>query len=95
MAPSAIYTNIPPELVVNADQTGIMLVPVGKRTYARLGAKAIRLLGIDDKRQICMCFYSCFFFVKCLRSQDSFIIFVASCQVTVVAAAVADSAFLI
>ncbi|KAL5474587.1 hypothetical protein EMCRGX_G026557 [Ephydatia muelleri] len=48
-----IYSNnISPELVVNADQTGIMLVPVGKRTYARLGAKAIRLLGIDEKRQV-------------------------------------------
>eukprot|EP00731_Ephydatia_muelleri_P001317 Em0001g1317a len=44
--------NIPLELVVNADQISIMLVPVGKRTYARLGAKAIRLLGIDDKRQV-------------------------------------------
>ena len=64
-----IYSNnISPELVVNADQTGIMLVPVGKRTYARLGAKAIRLLGIDEERQVCMCFCSYFFFVKCLRS---------------------------
>ena len=54
-----IYSNnIPPELVVNADQISIMLVPVGKRTYARLGAKAIRLLGIDDKSQVCKCFCS-------------------------------------
>lgn len=31
---------IPPELVINMDQTGVGLVPVGKYTWARQGQKA-------------------------------------------------------
>jgi hypothetical protein len=44
--------SIPPELVINMDQTGMNLVPVGKFTYARKGQRHVRLLGLDDKRQI-------------------------------------------
>lgn len=48
----ACAPQIPPELVINDDQAGINLVPVGKRTWAKLGAKTVRLLGVDDKRQL-------------------------------------------
>ena len=45
--------NIPEELVVNTDQTGIHLVPTGgSRTWETKGAKHIRIHGQDDKRQI-------------------------------------------
>ncbi|EFJ51415.1 hypothetical protein VOLCADRAFT_87679 [Volvox carteri f. nagariensis] len=43
---------IPPALVINADQTGANLFPVSYRTYAAIGAKQVRQLGLDDKRQI-------------------------------------------
>src|SRR3569833_1378317 len=46
---------IHPALVVNMDQAGICLVPVGKRTWAAKGQKAIKLLGADDKRQLTVC----------------------------------------
>lgn len=44
--------DIPPELMVNADQTGITIVPVGKHTYRKKGVKEVILLGMDEKRQI-------------------------------------------
>jgi alkylated DNA nucleotide flippase Atl1 len=44
--------NIPPELVINVDQTGCHLVPVSKHTLGKRGAKAIRAVGVDDKRQV-------------------------------------------
>lgn len=44
---------VPPELVVNFDQTGIHIVPLaGARTYAEKGSRHVALLGQDDKRQI-------------------------------------------
>ena len=44
---------IPTACVVNFDQTGIHLVPTGGgRTFAEKGAKAVTLIGQDDKRQI-------------------------------------------
>lgn len=45
--------NIPMELVVNFDQTGLHIVPTGgTRTFAVKGSKEVRLIGQDDKRQI-------------------------------------------
>jgi hypothetical protein len=38
--------------VVNADQTGHNIVPVGKRTYAVRGSKTVKMLGHGDKRQV-------------------------------------------
>jgi hypothetical protein len=43
---------IPPELVVNWDQTGINYVPVSSWTMALEGSKRVEIAGVDDKRQI-------------------------------------------
>lgn len=43
---------IPPDLVVNFDQTGVYYVPtMGARTYAPRGSKDVSVLGMEDKRQ--------------------------------------------
>ena len=47
-----MFCRIPAELVINMDQTGMNLVPVGKFTYAKKGQKHVQLLGLDDKRQL-------------------------------------------
>jgi len=44
--------NIPPELVVNYDQTAIYVRPATEQTYETKGVKAVRSLGKDEKRQI-------------------------------------------
>jgi hypothetical protein len=46
--------DIPTALVVNFDQTGMNIVPAanGARTWAEKGTKEVKLLGLDDKRQI-------------------------------------------
>ena len=43
---------IPPELVINWDQTGINIVPVSQWIMEVEGAKRVEITGIDDKRQI-------------------------------------------
>ena len=43
---------IPPELVINWDQTGIKIVPVSSWTMEKRGAKRVEIAGVDDKRQI-------------------------------------------
>ena len=43
---------IPMELIINFDQTGIRYVPVSDWTMAEEGAKRVELLGKDDKRQL-------------------------------------------
>ncbi len=43
---------IPCELVINWDQTGIHYVPVSNWTMAKEGSKRVEIAGIDDKRQI-------------------------------------------
>jgi hypothetical protein len=47
-----------PSLVINMDQTGVHLAPVDSRTYECLGAKEVRLIGAEDKRQITVCIAS-------------------------------------
>ncbi len=43
---------IPKKLTVNADQTGANVVPVDSHTYAKVGAKTVRMVGLEDKRAL-------------------------------------------
>lgn len=43
---------IPPELVLNVDETGLPVVPVSQWTMAEQGVKQVPMTGFDDKRQI-------------------------------------------
>ena len=43
---------IPHDLGINWDQTGIHYVPVGSWTMEKEGAKRVEITAIDDKRQI-------------------------------------------
>ncbi|KAF9509190.1 hypothetical protein BS47DRAFT_1373557 [Hydnum rufescens UP504] len=43
--------NIPAELVINADQTGVCLVPAGNKTWAPVGAKQVAAMAKEEKRQ--------------------------------------------
>ena len=45
-------TEIPSELVINWDQTGIKIVPVLSWTMEKKGAKRVEVAGVDDKHQI-------------------------------------------
>jgi len=48
---------IPPELILNWDQTGIMIVPSSSWTMHERGATRVELTGLKDKRQITAIFY--------------------------------------
>jgi len=43
---------IPPELIINFDHTGIHLVPVSRWTMAEKGSDKVKIVGLDDKREI-------------------------------------------
>ncbi|KAG2431624.1 hypothetical protein HYH02_013317 [Chlamydomonas schloesseri] len=43
---------VPPELVINLDQTGLNLVPTRGETRAPVGVKEVAVVGKEDKRQI-------------------------------------------
>ena len=43
---------IPGELMLNWDQTGIHLVPASAWTMERSGSKRVEITGVGDKRQI-------------------------------------------
>jgi hypothetical protein len=43
---------IPFDLVINWDQTGIHYVPVGSWTMEEEGSKRVEIVAVDDKRQI-------------------------------------------
>ena len=43
---------IPPQLVLNWDQTGIKLVPVSSHTMDRQGCNRVEVIGVTDKRLI-------------------------------------------
>ena len=47
---------IPPELVLNSDQTPSSYVSVGKSTMARKGSTAVPIKGVTDKRAITLNF---------------------------------------
>lgn len=38
--------------VVNSDHTGCRMCPAGDYTYDRCGVKHVRVIGLDDKRQV-------------------------------------------
>ena len=44
--------DIPVDLIMNWDQTGIHYVPVSSYTMEREGSKRVEIAGIDNKRQI-------------------------------------------
>ena len=43
---------IPPQLILNWDQTGIHLVPASSWTMDKRGSKRVEIKGVNDKRQI-------------------------------------------
>jgi len=43
---------IPAELIINLDQTGLNIVPASDWTIAAKGAKRVEAVGNDDKRQL-------------------------------------------
>ena len=43
---------IPPELIINFDQTGLKYVPVSVWTMDKEGSKKVPIIGLGDKRQI-------------------------------------------
>jgi hypothetical protein len=43
---------IPKELVINFDQTGVHIVPINNRSFAKTGSKQVVLRFKGDKRQI-------------------------------------------
>lgn len=47
---------VPPELIINFDQTGINYVPVSSWTMEEAGKKRVEIIGKDDKRQITVVF---------------------------------------
>ena len=44
--------NIPPEMILNLDQTPLAYVSPGKFTFAQAGSTTVPIKGVDDKRQI-------------------------------------------
>ena len=49
---------IPAELILNWDQTGIMIVPSNSWTMDKMGTKRVEIVGLKDKRQITAVFCS-------------------------------------
>ena len=47
-----IMEDIPEELIINWDQTGLKSVPVSDWTFAERGSKQVEIAGLDDKCQI-------------------------------------------
>lgn len=43
---------VPPELVVNWDQTAVHYIPCGEWTMAETGSQNVNITGLDDKREI-------------------------------------------
>ena len=49
---TVLMEEIPPELVMNWDQTGMKIVPSSSWTMNQSGAKRVDMIGVGDKRQI-------------------------------------------
>ena len=49
---------IPPQLIINWDHTGINYVPVSSWTMETAGTKCVEIIGKDDKRQLTALFGS-------------------------------------
>ena len=43
---------IPPDLIINWDQTGVKVVPSSEWTQEERGTARVEIAGVDDKRQI-------------------------------------------
>ena len=52
--------DIPVELILNWDQTGIKLVPCSSWTMEKQGEKRVEMVGVNDKRQITVVFRGTF-----------------------------------
>ena len=48
--------SIPPELIINVDQTPTSYVSVGKQTMSARGSKSVPIEGLTDKRNITLTF---------------------------------------
>ena len=46
--------DIPDDLIINFDQTNVMIVPVGHYTLDKVGSKQVSIFGLEDKRQVTM-----------------------------------------
>ena len=46
---TVVMEEIPPELILNWDQTGLSIVPTSNWTLEQKGAKRVELIGITDK----------------------------------------------
>ena len=49
---AVVMEEIPPELILNWDQTGIKIVPCSTWTMNQQGASRVEMVGTNDKRQI-------------------------------------------
>ena len=49
MTAEFVINNIPPDLIINWDQTGLKIVPTGEWTMILAGEKVISIVGSDDK----------------------------------------------
>ena len=49
---NAVQHNIPDELILNFDQTGLKFVPCGEWTMKQKGSKRVEIAGLSDKRMI-------------------------------------------
>ena len=47
-----VMNEIPPDLIINWDQTALKIVPTGDWTMNKSGEKIVPIVGSDDKRQI-------------------------------------------
>jgi hypothetical protein len=46
--------DIPDDLIINFNQTNVMIIPVGDYTLDKVRSKQISILGLEDKRQVTM-----------------------------------------
>jgi hypothetical protein len=51
--------DIPPQLIINWDHTGIHLVPVSRWIMAEKGSDKVEIIGLDDKRKITGEYFIC------------------------------------
>ena len=49
---TVMMEEIPPQLILNWDQTGIKILPTSSWTMNELGAKRVEVVGVNDKRMI-------------------------------------------
>ena len=52
IASEVIMNDIPPDLIINWDQTRLKIVPTSEWTMNLVGEKVVSIVGSDDKREI-------------------------------------------